>query len=255
MTTTKHLLHPFYLVICCMCLISLRTTDCCAQLSIDLETGAAAFGYNDVRIPGNTGTAFSISRELNSDPVVFFRGRLQYQIGKRHTILALYAPLTIKSRGTFMRDIDFQNERFGAGSTVDCSWKFNSYRLSYQYHVVAREKFILALGITGKIRDARIALSSTNTHAEKTNVGFVPLIRFYMDWNLYNTLHLVLDGDALVGTQGRAEDILLGFQYAPTPKLRIKAGYRILEGGADNKEVYNFSLVHYATIGASYRFW
>jgi hypothetical protein len=29
----------------------------------------------------------------------------------------------------------------------------------------------------------------------------------------------------------------------------LKAGYRLLEGGADNDEVYNFTLVNYATIG------
>ena len=35
---------------------------------------------------------------------------------------------------------------------------------------------------------------------------------------------------------------------------RIRAGYRILEGGADNDEVYNFALFHYASMGISYAF-
>jgi hypothetical protein len=32
--------------------------------------------------------------------------------------------------------------------------------------------------------------------------------------------------------------------------LRLKAGYRILEGGASNDEVYTFALIHYALVGA-----
>ena len=29
----------------------------------------------------------------------------------------------------------------------------------------------------------------------------------------------------------------------------VRLGYRILEGGADNNEVYNFALFHYASVG------
>jgi hypothetical protein len=31
--------------------------------------------------------------------------------------------------------------------------------------------------------------------------------------------------------------------------VSLKAGYRILEGGADNDEVYTFSLFHYVVAG------
>ena len=243
--------HVFYSI--CFLILSGHTSR--AQLLLDVETGAAVFGYNDVRIPGNTGTTFSIADDLSSNPVPFVRARLQYTIGKRHSILALYAPLTIKSSGALAQDTYFGDQLFTKGADVRCIWKFNSYRLTYQYNIVAREKFILGLGLTVKIRDAKIALSNSGTSAEKTNLGIVPLLRFYMDWTMAGKLHLLLDGDALVGTQGRAEDILLAFQYAPVDKFRIKAGYRMLEGGADNDEVYNFSMVHYGVIGVSYRFW
>jgi len=36
--------------------------------------------------------------------------------------------------------------------------------------------------------------------------------------------------------------------------IRIRAGYRILEGGAENEKVYGFSLFHYAALGLSYTF-
>ncbi len=224
------------------------------HLTLDAESGAATFGYNDVRIPGAGGTRFSISDELDHPIQPYFRGRVQVDLGKRHSILALYAPLTINSSGAFDRDIAFEGQTFDAHTPTDVSWKFNSYRLSYQFNIVAKEKLTFALGLTGKIRDARIALSSAETSAEKTNVGFVPLIRFYMDWNFTSNFHLILDGDALAAPQGRAEDVLLAVAYAPVEKLRFRLGYRLLEGGANNDEVYNFSAVHYLALGASYRF-
>jgi len=35
---------------------------------------------------------------------------------------------------------------------------------------------------------------------------------------------------------------------------RIRVGYRFLEGGSDNDEVYTFAAIHYATLGFSLGF-
>ena len=61
---------------------------------------------------------------------------------------------------------------------------------------------------------------------------------------------LLFEGDALAAPQGRAEDVLLAATYKINRKIALKAGYRILEGGADNDEVYNFSLINYISAGA-----
>jgi hypothetical protein len=90
--------------------------------------------------------------------------------------------------------------------------------------------------------------------SEKTNVGFVPLINFRLLWNINDKFGLLLDGDALAAPQGRAEDVLIAATYKLSDNFGIRAGYRILEGGADNDEVYNFALFHYASFGVSYTF-
>lgn len=225
-----------------------------AQLSLDAETGLAMFVYNDVRIPGKGGTIFSLSHEFKNDPVLFLRARAQYDINKRHSLLALYAPLTIKGAGSSDQDIAFGDQVFRKNTEIATAWKFNSYRLTYQYNLVLREKFIFAIGLTGKIRDAKIRLANSDVSAEKTNLGIVPLVRFYADWKIKGKLHLILDGDALVGKQGRAEDVLFAAQYRALDWLRLKLGYRVLEGGADNDEVYNFSGVQYGVAGISIYF-
>ena len=65
---------------------------------------------------------------------------------------------------------------------------------------------------------------------------------------------MLFEGDLLAAPQGQAEDVLLAATYTLTEKLRVRAGYRILEGGAENNVVYNFALINYASFGVSYSF-
>lgn len=225
-----------------------------AQALLDFETGAVFTGYNDIRIPGDGGTLFSFKDELESKPAFFYRFRLNYTINSRHTLSLLFAPLTTKAEGSVSRDILFEGVNFPANTELQGTYKFNSYRLTYRYKIVNKPKVEFGLGVTAKIRDAKIALTSASLESEKPNVGFVPIINFRLLWNINETFGLLFTGDALGSTQGRAEDVLIAALFRATPHLTLRAGYRILEGGADVDEVYNFSLFNYASVGVSYTF-
>ena len=225
-----------------------------AQTMVDFETGVIVPGYNDVRIPGDQGTLFSLKDDLKPKSKMFYRFRLSYTINSRHTISLLYAPLETKSEGIVDNDILFEGELFQANNQLNGAYKFNSYRLTYRYDIVYKPKIIFGFGLTAKIRDAAIRISSTNLKAEKTNVGFVPIINFRLLWKFKEDFGLLLDGDALAAPQGRAEDVQIALTYTLSNKINIRAGYRILEGGADNDEVYNFALFNYASVGISYTF-
>lgn len=219
------------------------------QASFDLETGAFGTGYNNVRIPGDHGTLFSLKDDLISKPEVFFRIRANYTIKTRHTLSILYAPLKTVSNGNLPYDIFFEGETFPSNTDLTGVYMFNSYRLTYRYEIVLKPKFEFGLGFTAKIRDAKISLASAALKSEKVNVGFVPVINFRLLWKPYEKLGILLEGDALAAPQGRAEDVLIAATYRLSDRLGLKAGYRILEGGADNDEVYNFALFHYASAG------
>jgi hypothetical protein len=219
------------------------------QASFDLESGAVGTGYNNVRIPGDQGTLFSLKNDLISKTEFFYRLRFNYTIKSRHTLSLLYAPLETVSKGNVSYDIFFEGVTFPANTDLTGTYKFNSYRLTYRYEIVLKPKFELGLGLTAKIRDARIAMASAGLESEKSNVGFVPIINFRMLWKLNDKLGLLLEGDALAAPQGRAEDVLLAATYRLSDRLGLKAGYRLLEGGADNDEVYNFALFNYASLG------
>jgi hypothetical protein len=225
-----------------------------AHALIDFETGFVSAGYNDVRIPGDQGTLFSLKDDLISKTEVFYRIRLNYTIKSRHTLSLLFAPLETKSEGSVANDILFEGVVFSANTEIAGTYKFNSYRLTYRYDIVKKSRFEFGLGFTAKIRDAKIALSSPGLISEKTNVGFVPIINFRLLWNIDDKFGLLLNGDALAAPQGRAEDVLIAATYKLSDSFGIRLGYRILEGGADNDEVYNFALFHYASVGLSYTF-
>ncbi|MFP4468349.1 MAG: hypothetical protein ACLFN2_05235 [Bacteroidales bacterium] len=222
------------------------------QAQIDLESGVVFPGYNDVRIPGDQGTLFSFTEDLTPEPAFFYRLRLDYTIKSRHTLSLLYAPLEIKSTGSIPQDILFEGVEFSANTPLNGTYKFNSYRLTYRYDIVQNPGFEFGLGVTAKIRDAKIALTSPEPASEKTNVGFVPIINFRLFYHIDDKFGLLLYGDALAAPQGRAEDVLIAATFELSDRLSARAGYRILEGGADNDEVYNFSLFNYASLGITY---
>lgn len=225
-----------------------------AQSIIDFETGTVFTGYNDVRIPGDLGTNFSLKDDLKAKTQIFYRLRVSYTIKSRHTLSLLYAPLETKSEGSVANDIFFEGVLFPVSTELVGTYKFNSYRLTYRYDIVQKPRFEFGLGFTAKIRDAKISLSSPDLYSEKTNVGFVPIINFRLLWKMDDKLGLLLAGDALAAPQGRAEDVLIAATYKRSDNFGIRAGYRILEGGAGNDKVYNFALFHYASVGLSYTF-
>jgi hypothetical protein len=55
--------------------------------------------------------------------------------------------------------------------------------------------------------------------------------------------------DALAAKQGRAEDVSATVYYRLNNKLRLKMGYRFVEGGSDGDEVYNFAWINYFSAG------
>ena len=225
-----------------------------AQLRIDVEGSRAWSSYNDVRIPGDGGTDISLTDDLETDPKTVGRLRVGYTFGGRHTLSALYAPLTLEAGGTTAEPIIFEGEEFPAGTEVDASYTFNSYRLTYRYEFETSGRLEYGLGFTAKIRDAEVALEGGGKDASKTNVGFVPLLNFRVRARLSDALSLALDGDALAAPQGRAEDVSLALVYGATDAVDVRVAYRIVEGGADNDEVYNFTLVNYASLGVGVTF-
>ena len=225
-----------------------------AQSELDVELAYVWAGYNDVAIPGNTGTRFSLTDDLSSEETIAFRARYGYRYGERHWFGALAAPLSVESKGVLNQDIRFNGQIFSSGTPVESTFRFDSYRLIYRYLLAKGERYNFSIGGALKVRDADITLQSATQSSTKSNLGVVPLLSFRFDWQASDNITLLIDGEALAAPQGRAEDVLFAAEYQANDHWAWRIGYRILEGGADNDEVYTFSLFHYATIGTTYTF-
>lgn len=225
-----------------------------AQGALEVEGGYAVPGYIDVAIPGDTGTRFSLTDDLEAVGTAAFRVRYGHTFARKHWVGVLVAPLTVESQGTLDEDVDFNGTDFPAGTPVDATFRFDSYRLIYRYLVHESERWRFRFGAALKVRDAAIGMEGGGLDSEKTNTGVVPLLSFNLSWTPVEHWHLLMDGEALAAPQGRAEDILFAAQYDANRRLTLQAGYRMLEGGSDVDEVYTFALFHSAVVGAVWHF-
>lgn len=220
----------------------------------DVEVGAVFSGYNDVRVPNEGGTEISLSRDLETDPGFFYRFRIWYSFNDRHAVSVFAAPLRLNASGAVAEDVVFENVEFPANVPLEATYRFDSYRATYRYNLVRRERLTFGIGFTAKVRDAAISVRGGGLEAETTNTGFVPLFNFGLRWRAGDAWTLVLDGDALGASQGRAEDVFVGAECRLHKNVSLKAGYRIIEGGADVPQVYNFTMLHFVALGPVFAF-
>ncbi len=242
-----------YLIVCF--LLFCAASELLAEGFLDVEAGAAFTGYNNVQIPSDSGTRFSLADEIVSSPAIALRFRGGVTLAGRHTIFALAAPTYRQGEGTLDRDLSYQGKIFHRGTAVHSSYRFDSYRFTYRYSIIEKPGFGLGAGLTAKIRSADIALMSDSVYARRTDLGVVPLINLMVRYRITNKTGLLLESDALWSPYGRAEDVLLAFQYSPAESHSLRIGYRMLEGGADGGgKVYTFSMFHYVTAGITVKF-
>lgn len=234
-------------------LVVVSSNSATAQTVLSLEGASLWQTRNEVQIPGTTGTRLKLT-DFGKGP--FLKGRLYlgHTWSERHEIRALYAPLTIKLSGRPNAALSFQGKSFAADQETEALYRFNSYRLTYAYHFLPEGEWSWALGFTAKIRDAEVALTQGSLNASKKNVGFVPLLNVQVSRRLGTEWALVADVDGLGAPQGRAIDAALFAErsiahFAELGILSGFVGYRTVEGGADNDEVYSFAWLHSAVLG------
>lgn len=217
------------------------------QSFIQVEGALLYQTRNDQRIPGNTGTEFSLD-EFDRSPFEAYRIYVGNTWNKKHELRLLYAPLEVEIKGRFTKNINFNGTTFTPGE-VKGLYKFNSYRLTYAYILNPVGEWVIKIGGTAKVRDAEVAVTQGNVTSSKKNVGFVPLLNFQATRSLSEKTKFRFDFDGLAAPQGRAFDVALFLEREIVPGFSILGGYRTLEGGADTESVYNMGWFHFATVG------
>jgi hypothetical protein len=129
-----------------------------SRLDIDFETGAVFSGYNDIRIPNETGTDISFSEELKTDSTYFIRTKINYSINDKHNFAIFAAPLRLNANGKVNKPVFFEGVDFPANVQLKGKYRFDSYRFTYRYDFHPSERLMFGIGLTAKIRDAAISI-------------------------------------------------------------------------------------------------
>jgi hypothetical protein len=224
------------------------------EFELECEIGPVWQTKNDLQIPNDaSATRFSLVDLVGKGPSAAGRLYLTWNIAPRHGLRVLAAPFRIVETGTPVSDLSFAGGDFEAGKALEATYKFNSWRLSYRYRLRDGGRSRLWIGLTAKIRDAKVQLRQGGMVGTETDVGFVPLLHASGDIGLTRHLKLLLDADGLAGGPGRAIDAAVKVGFDVSDAWRLTLGYRTLEGGADVDSTYNFAWLHYAVASLVWR--
>ena len=226
------------------------------EFNLTVETGVNWQFRNDVQIPNDSvGNRFDFS-DFDKGPFFHHRFESLVTLKGRHHLRVVYAPLSFSVEGRLDKDINFNEVNFNNSDDILVNYKFNSYRLGYVYNWIDKTKHKISIGLTLKIREADIRLSqtSTSTSTNFDNLGLVPLLYFSYAHHFSETWSLFTNADFAVAPQGRAFDVALKVRKKLNDHYSLGFGYRLLEGGADNDEVFTFSLFHYSVFDLLIRF-
>jgi hypothetical protein len=224
-----------------------------AQTFVNLESGAFFTDINDIR-NGNNGTLFSLKNDFQTPVSPFLRLRAGYLSNGKNHFSFLYAPLKIVETGTIEKDILFDGKNFKANLPIEAVYKFNSYRFTYNRRIISKDNFKFGIGLSAKIRDAGVSLKNRELLSENFSIGFVPLINLLANWDISQKMGVDFLGEGIAASKGRAIDLSLSGRYSFTKNLQGNIGYRLLEGGANGTNRYNFIQLHFIFASLNYSF-
>jgi len=222
--------------------------------AITVELGAAWQLRNTAQVSNEPpNTRFKIDELTGDGPFAAGRVVLDWPLNEKHRLRFLIAPLGIDETGTASQAIVFRDTTFAPGP-IDVKYRFDSYRASYRYVFYQRGRWTWSGGGTLNIRDAEIRLQQGALTRVRKNTGVVPLLALEGEWRFAPGWYGLLDFEGLAAPQGRAIDAALKLGYDFTPSITVAGGYRILDGGADNDDLYTFARFDSAVLGLTWRF-
>lgn len=216
-------------------LLTLITTKAFAS-SISFDVGQTQAIFNRFAIPNTAEDRISLPTD---DVLKSYRITSFVDLSSGNQLYFLLAPLETVYSFTSSSGFEFSDVLFNSKEKTKVKYKFNSYRVGYLWKW-KRSSFDFWTGLVGKIRDAKIEVTQGTSNSSFDNIGFVPLASLGFEWRLLSSLSLYSHTDALGASQGSAYDSQLEMKWN-LGSFALSFGKRILGGGADNDNVYNFA--------------
>ena len=225
-----------------------------SAFTLEAETGGLWFSSNRTQIPSDTGTRFDLDDLTGSGPDAYLRLSAHYRFNPKHSLRLTYAPIRSSGSGMLEQDVRFVDADFNADAPSRGVYRFDTYRLTYRWTFHSSDTWDFGIGGSVLLRDAKIQLEQGTTVRTDDDTGVVPLLHLYGARHLSPNTSVVLDIEGAAAPQGRAIDASLTLRHTLPSGWHVFAGYRTLEGGADNNDVFTFAWMHFATVGLAVSF-
>jgi hypothetical protein len=251
----KHIVLKIVILTVAMATSGLVVADDQSAFVLEMEAGSTWQTSNDVQVPNTLeGTRFSLKDFAGKGPWLTGRIYFTWNISPRNGVRLLLAPFSYTETGIFDEPVGFAGASYLPEIPTEATYQFNSWRLTYRYKLKDGDRWKLWVGGSLKVRDAKIELRQGDTTSKDTDLGLVPLVYFAADYRLAQRWRVLFDFDGLAGGPGRAIDLSLKLRYDVNVHWAVTAGYRMLEGGVDIDDVYNFAWFNSAVVSGIYRF-
>lgn len=218
---------------------------------------------------GNAASRIDLRRTAGQDVLNFYtRWSAEFDLGRRHTLVFLYQPLTTSGTSVPSADVRIADQTFVAGVPLRTEFGFPFYRFSYLYRVIDDGRNDLQVGVTGQIRNANYTYEQLGArYSRNSDVGFVPAlkIRYTRDFSYRVFGAFEADGiyapiSVLNGSDNDTSGAILDASVRAGVRLNQAASVylnlRYLGGGASNTDPNNYSKnwLHFffVGLGASY---
>jgi hypothetical protein len=228
---------------------------------IDLEYQRYDVSKNVVQKPNDsTGTRFSVNDFAESSGNTAWLAAYA-QVGwffPKDEVRFVIAPFQQSGTAIPTTPILYDGAVFRAGVPLDVSYKFNTYRMTYDVPVfesLERDGWEFRIGGTIAVRDAWVKLSQPDLGRNFTSWGAVPLLYFGMTKELASGWRMLGEFDAFPAPGGGGLfDGSLKLAYAVTKNFALTVGGRYEFGGASDSTFYNFLRLWTATAGMTMNF-
>lgn len=144
-----------------------------------IEAGALRFSSHKIKF-GPDGTVFDYVKYGRQNILFGFeRYSFELHLKPRHTLIALYQPLDVRTAATLTERLIVDTDTFEAGTPLSLRYGFDFYRLSWLYDIWKDPDRELGFGLSLQLRNASIIFASLNGEKQRVyqNLGPVPILK------------------------------------------------------------------------------
>ena len=205
----------------------------------------------------NVGTRIDLEQDLNFDNSQQAIGEVAISLGDSMISVA-YIPIDFSGSGVLTRNINFNGQSFGLGTTVTSTFKADIIDAGYTYYIVNMDdlpsRFQLGIETAVKTITAKTTMTSAVTNTSKNVTIPIPTLGLRGRVALADFIGVV----GRVGYLGYSGNSFLDadvqIEFSPLPTVGIYAGYRHLKLELDTNGFFASTTFSGPYAGAFFRF-